>query len=227
MRERGEFAADVEVASEKRPRESRSVFLRWLLFYVACLAMIIGLMWLAPTVPLDPWISTGAAPVLGWFLIPMASFMVPTFAIRRFPHIQRRLAWQLVLPLVIGSILGFATQGAGEDSALQERGRWVNSKVVAVKNENSNKTAQCTLQKLNGQEIEPELKESHGCEDGIERGDVLRVRYDPEGVVGPEDESWDPGSSVGLIAILAALFVAFGMWGCMRMSRQDRPYVDA
>ncbi|MEV0599473.1 hypothetical protein AB0I82_09260 [Streptomyces sp. NPDC050315] len=135
---------------------------------------------------------------------------------------QRTLAWQLLIPLVTGIVLAFVSQGAGGDSALEERGRWVSAKVVAVENENSTKTAQCTLQKTNGQAIEPELEETHGCEDGVERGDTLRVRYDPEGVVGPEDESWEPGSSVGMIAVLAALFVGFGTWGCMRMSRQGR-----
>ncbi|MET8677862.1 hypothetical protein ABZW18_09780 [Streptomyces sp. NPDC004647] len=221
VREEGEFAVGAEVASEKQAREVRSVFLRWLLFYLVCLAGIIGLTWLAPAVPLDPWISGGAAPVLGWALIPLASFMVPIFWIRRVPYSRRKLAWQLLLPLVSGAVLGFVSHGAGEDSALKERGRWVNSKVVAVENDNSNKTRQCTLQKLNGQKIEPDLKESYGCEDGVERGEVLRVRYDPEGVASPE-ESWKPGSYGGLIAGLATVFVAFGMWGCMRMSRQDR-----
>ncbi|NUP14530.1 MAG: hypothetical protein HOZ81_00160 [Streptomyces sp.] len=207
--------------------EGKFGFLRWLLFYLGCLAAIIGLMWSAPVVPLAPWISEGAAPLLGWFLIPVASFMVPIFWIRRVPHVQRKLAWQLLVPLVTGSVLGFVSQGAGEDAALKERGRWVNAKVVAVENENSNKTAQCTLQKLNGQEIKPELEETHGCEDRVERGDTLRVRYDPEEVVGPEGESWEPGSYGVLIAGLATVFVAFGTWGCLRMSRRDPEYVDA
>ncbi|MEU7482407.1 hypothetical protein [Streptomyces sp. NPDC042319] len=221
-REEGELAAGADVVSERQGPEGRSVLLRWLLFYLVCLAAIIGLMWSAPAVPLAPWISGAAAPVLGWFLIPFAAFLVPVFAIRRVPHVRRKLAWQLLLPLVIGSVLGFVSQGAGEDSALKERGRWADAKVVAVKNDNSNKTRKCTLQTLNGQRIKPELTEGAGCEDGDERGEVLRVRYDPEGVVSPQDKSWEPGSSVGAIAALAALFVGFGMWGCMRMSRQDR-----
>ncbi|MFI6770017.1 hypothetical protein [Streptomyces sp. NPDC050355] len=220
-REEGEFAVGEGVASEKQSREVRSAFLRWLLFYLVCLAGIIGLTWSAPAVPLDPWIR-GAVPVVGWLLLPLASLMVPIFGIRRVPHIQRKLAWQLVLPLVTGSVLAFVSQGAGEDAALQERGRWANAKVITVANDRSNKTRQCTLQKLNGQRIRPDLKENYGCEDGVERGEVLRVRYDPEGVAGPEDESWEPGFNGGLIAVLATLFVAFGMWGCMRMSRGER-----
>ncbi|MER5969345.1 hypothetical protein ABT112_06335 [Streptomyces sp. NPDC002055] len=132
------------------------------------------------------------------------------------------MAWQLLLPFFTGALLGFVSHGAGEDSALKERGRWAEATVVAVKNENSNKTAQCTLRKPHGQAIEPDLKEGHGCEDGIERGDALRVRYDPEGVADPEDESWKPESYGGLIAGLATVFVGFGVWGSVRMSRQGR-----
>ncbi|MFD3416917.1 hypothetical protein [Streptomyces decoyicus] len=222
VREEGEFAVGAEDASENQAREGRSVFLRWLLFYLVCLAGIIGLTWLAPAVPLDPWISNGAAPVLGAFLIPVAAFLVPVFWIRRVPHRQRKLAWQLLLPLVTGSVLGFVAQGAGEDSALKERGRWVEAKVVAVKNDNSNKTRQCTLRKPNGQEVAPGLKEGDGCEDGVGRGEVVRVRYDPEGLAGPEGESWKPGSYGVVIAVLGTAFVGFGMWGSMRMSRQDQ-----
>lgn len=196
--------------------------LRWLLFYLVCLAVIIGLMWFAPAVPLAPWISEAAAPVLGWLLIPVASFVVPIFWIRRVPHIQRKLAWQLFLPLVIGSVLGFVSQGAGEDAALKERGRWAEAKVVAVENDNSDKTRQCTLRQSNGQEIAPDLTEGDGCEDGVGRGEVLRVRYDPEGVASPEDASWEPGSYGVVIAVLSALFVVFGTWGCMRMSGGER-----
>ncbi|WP_346094692.1 hypothetical protein [Streptomyces olivaceiscleroticus] len=181
---------------------------------------IVGLMWSAPAIPLAPWVSGAVAPVLGWFLIPVASFMVPVFAIRSVPYSRRKLAWQVFLPLVIGSVLGFVAQGAGEDAALKERGRWADAKVVAVKNENSHKTARCTLQKLNGQAIKPELEETHGCEDGVERGDTLRIRYDPLEVASPEDEHWEPGSYGAAIAVLATLFVAFGTWGCVRMSRQ-------
>ncbi|MFE1763008.1 hypothetical protein ACFW81_02115 [Streptomyces angustmyceticus] len=185
------------------------------------MAGIIGLTWSAPAVPLDPWIRA-AVPVVGWLLLPLASLMVPIFGIRRVPHMKRKLAWQLVLPLVTGSVLAFVSQGAGEDAALQERGRWANAKVVSVANDNSNKTRQCVLQKLHGQEIKPDLKENHGCEDGVDRGEVLRVRFDPQGVAGPEGESWEPGSNGDVIAVLATLFVAFGVWGCMRMSRGER-----
>lgn len=216
-REEGEFAVGERVASDEQAREGRSVFLRWLLFYLVCLAGIIGFTWMTPAVPLDPWV----APVLGWFLIPFASLLVPIFGIRRVPHRQRKLAWQLLLPLVTGAVLGFVSQAAGEDAALKERGRWVEAKVVAVENDNSNKTRQCTLQKPNGQKVAPDLKETDGCEDGVGRGEVLRVRYDPEGVASPE-ESWEPGSYGGVIAGLATLFVAFGTWGCVRMSRGER-----
>ncbi|MFD0168663.1 hypothetical protein ACFVJH_31660 [Streptomyces decoyicus] len=220
--EEGEFAVGAETASEKQAREGRSVFLRWLLFYLVCLAGIIGLTWLAPAVPLDPWISEGAAPVLGWFLIPFASFAVPIFWIRRVTYSRRKLAWQLLLPLVTGSVLGFVAQGAGEDSALKERGRWADAKVVAVENDHSNKTRQCTLRKPNGQKVAPELKEGDGCEDGVGRGEVVRVRYDPEGLASPEGKSWKPGSYGVAIAVLGTVFVGFGMWGSMRMSRQDQ-----
>ncbi|MGW7634235.1 hypothetical protein [Streptomyces decoyicus] len=220
--EEGKFAVGVEDASEKQAREGRSVFLRWLLFYLVCLAGIIGLTWLAPVVPLDPWISNEAAPALGAFLIPFASFLVPVFCIRRVPHRQRKLAWQLLLPLVIGSVLGFVAQGAGEDSALKVRGRWGEAKIVAVENDKSNKTRKCTLRKPNGQKVAPELKEGDGCEDGVGRGEVVRVRYDPEGVASPDGESWKPGSYGVVIAVLGTVFVGFGMWGSMRMSRQDQ-----
>ncbi|WP_432096747.1 hypothetical protein [Streptomyces sp. bgisy100] len=192
------------------------------MFHLVCAAGIIGLTWSAPAVPLAPWISDGAAPVLGWFLIPLASSAVPIFWLRRAPHHRRKPAWQLLLPFVTGALLGFVSHGAGEDAALKERGRWAEAQVVAVENENSNKTAQCTLRTLHGQAIEPDLEETHGCENGIARGDTVRVRYDPAGMAGPEDESWKPGSHGDLIAGLATVFVGFGVWGSMRMSRQDR-----
>ncbi|MEJ8654544.1 hypothetical protein WKI65_42565 [Streptomyces sp. MS1.AVA.3] len=66
-----------------------------------------------------------------------------------------------------------------------------------------------------------------GCDpEWVEPGDRLRVLYDPKGASGPlEDEDTevdlDPGSYRGTLGGLAALTVAAGTWGCVRLNRRD------
>ncbi|MEV0599478.1 hypothetical protein AB0I82_09285 [Streptomyces sp. NPDC050315] len=221
--EEGESAVGVRGAAEKQAHEDRSAFLRWLLFYLVCGAGIAGLPWLGATVPLSPLLR-GVGFVLGVLLLPLASVLTPFFWLRRAPRKERKGAWQL-LPMVFAAAgLGVLSLFAGQDAALQERGRVTEAKVVAVE---QGKTDRCTLQQPNGQEIPLDLKEGDGCDTGIKRGDTVRVRYDPEGAVNPVNDSWKPTSYGAPIAALAAVFVALGTWGSGRMARRDREYIAA
>ncbi|MPY60228.1 hypothetical protein [Streptomyces spongiae] len=206
--------------SEGGGRRGQSAFLQWLLFQLACAAAMAGIMWLGPVIPLYPWIRNSS-----WFLavliLPLASVLVPT--LWRTPRGKRTLVWQVVPTFFAGALLAAVSGGAGNNMAMQERGKWTQARVVAL----DDRPDRCILQKPDGQEISPDLTEGNGCEDGIERGDTLQVRYDPEGAVSPVDESWKPGSYGGGIAGLAVVFVVFGTWGSTRMSRRDREYVDA
>lgn len=220
-REEEEFAVGVRGTAEKQASGDRSALLRWLLFYVVCAAGIAGLPWAGPAVPLSAWMR-GTGFVLGVILLPLASVLTPFFLLRRIPR-NKRGTWQLLPMVVAAAGLGVLSLFAGQDAALQERGRVTEAKVVAVK---QGKTDRCTLQQPNGQEIPLDLKEGDGCA-GVERGDTLRVRYDPEGAANPVAASWKPGSYGAAIAGLAAVFVAFGTWGGTRMARRDREYVEA
>ncbi|MFI9026197.1 hypothetical protein [Streptomyces sp. NPDC053560] len=165
----------------------------------------------------------GTGFVLGVILLPLASVLTPFFALRRMPR-NKRGTWQLLPMVVAAAGLGVLSLFAGQDAALQDRGRVTDAKVVAV---DKGKTDRCTLQRPNGQEIPLDLKEGDGCNNGVERGDTLRIRYDPEGAANPVNGSWKPTSYGAAIAGLAAVFVAFGTWGSTRMARRDREYSAA
>lgn len=93
--------------------------------------------------------------------------------------------------------------------------------MVEVEDARSDK---CTLRTPDGQEISPRLGEGDGCDAKlVEPGDEMRVLYDPEGVAGPADER-ESSSSGGVIGALAALVIATGTCGCVRMNRWDNAY---
>ncbi|MEU9956791.1 hypothetical protein [Streptomyces sp. NPDC050982] len=194
---------------------------RWLAFSLACALGSAGLGWLAPVVPLKSWVG-GAAVLTAWFLLPLATVLVPMLGLRRVPRAQRKMAWQLIVPVVAGVALGVVAEEAGQQSALAERGRWTTATVVDIEDA---KTDQCTLRRRgDGTRISPTLSEGDGCR-SVSKGDILRVRYDPEGVAGPvTDADADSDSYGGLIAGLVLAAVAMGAWGSVRMSRWDRAY---
>ncbi|MFE3882253.1 hypothetical protein ACFXPQ_04915 [Streptomyces lydicus] len=112
---------------------------------------------------------------------------------------------------------------------LRARMLWPASKIypaqlaVVVEVDNG-KTDECTLRTRDGREISPQMTD--GCDpESVERGDRLRVLYDPEGAAGPlEDEDTevdlDPGAYGGTIGGLAALTVVAGTWRCGRLNRR-------
>ncbi|MFD3313010.1 hypothetical protein [Streptomyces sp. NPDC058694] len=193
---------------------------RWLAFSLTCALGSAGLGWLAPAVPLKSWVG-GAAVLTAWLLLPLATVLVPILGLRRVPRARRKLAWQLIVPVVAGVALGVVAGEAGQQSALAERGRWTTATVVEIEDA---KTDQCTLRRADGTRIAPTLSEGDGCR-SASKGDVLRVRYDPEGVAGPvTDADTESDSYGGLIAGLVLAAVAMGTWGSVRMSRRDRAY---
>ncbi|MEV2197936.1 hypothetical protein AB0I02_44215 [Streptomyces phaeochromogenes] len=195
---------------------------RWLAFSLTCALGSAGLGWLAPVLPLKSWVG-GAAVLTAWFLLPLATVLVPMLGLRRVPRARRKMAWQLIVPVVAGVGLGVVAGEAGERSALAERGRWTTATVVDIED---TKTDQCTLRRANGTSISPTLSEGDGCR-SVSKGDTLRVRYDPEGVAGPvtdADTGTESDSYGGLVAALVLAAVAMGTWGSVRMSRWDHAY---
>ncbi|MFG2347091.1 hypothetical protein [Streptomyces phaeochromogenes] len=196
---------------------------RWLAFSLTCALGSAGLGWLAPAMPLKSWIG-GVALLTAWLLLPLAAVLVPMLGLRRVPRAQRKMAWQLIVPVVAGVALGVVALEAGQQSALAERGRWTTATVVDIEDA---RTDRCTLQRrADGTRISPTLSESDGCR-SVSKGDILRVRYDPEGVAGPvtdADTGTESDSYGGLIAGLVLAAVAMGTWGSVRMSRWDRAY---
>ncbi|MEV5127221.1 hypothetical protein AB0K49_31195 [Streptomyces decoyicus] len=213
---------DTEHPSEADVRQGGSVFLRWLPFFLVWVAVIAGLMWSAPVVPLPSFIS-GPSWVLCAFLMPLAAFLVP--ACWRIPRNERKLTWLAVPTFLAGVALALMAGAVGADLAWDERGRSTQAEVVAV---DKGKTDRCTLRKADGEEISPDLREGNGCDGGVRPGDVLSVRYDPEGGVDPTVESGKPGKSRwGLMAGpagLAVAFVVFGASGAVRMDRRRRQH---
>lgn len=210
----GEVGA--ERVSEGGGGRGRSRVLQWLLFQLACATVMVGLMWLSPVIPLYSWIRN-----VSWFL---AVFILPFFAsfllpvVWRIPRHKRRVAWQVVPTFLAGALLAGASGGAGNNLAMQERGKWAQARVVAL----GDRPDRCVLQKPDGRKISPDLTEGNGCDGGVRAGDVLRVRYDPEGVVEPWDESGKSGSHAGVIAGAAAVFLGFGTWNFVRLDRRRR-----
>lgn len=194
---------------------------RWLAFSLTCALGSAGLGWLAPAMPLKSWVG-GVAVLTAWLLLPLAAVLVPMLGLRRVPRARRKMAWQLIVPVVAGVALGIVAGEAGQQSALAERGRWTTATVV---DKEDARTDQCTLQRrTDGTRISPRLSEGDGCR-SVSKGDTLRVRYDPEGVAGPvTDVDAESGSYGGFIAGLVLAAVAMGTWGSVRMSRWDRAY---
>ncbi|MFG2139585.1 hypothetical protein [Streptomyces sp. NPDC048650] len=180
-------------------------------------------MWFAPVVPL-PTLLSGTGRLTSVLLIPVALALVPALLLRRIPHKKqpKPAAFALAVAVIAAVGLAITTQGAGDERALEKRGRWTEAVVVEVEN---HKTDKCTLRTRDGREISPQLSQGDGCEaERVEPGDRLRVLYDPKGVAGPMEDmevDLEPGAYGGTIGGLAALVVAAGTWGCVRLGRGD------
>ncbi|MFB7929341.1 hypothetical protein ACFC4C_09550 [Streptomyces sp. NPDC056039] len=161
--------------------------------------------------------------LLAWLVLPLASVLVPLLMLRRIPRKQRKVAWQLVFPVVAGVALGVFGNGAGDQVALAGRGEWADAVVVR---KDSVKTNHCDLRTAGGREITPSLSEGEGCGDWVEVGSELSVRYDPAGIARPTTDV-ERSSNAGFLAALFGLAVVMGTWGGVRQSRWDREYVPA
>lgn len=193
--------------------------IRWLLFNLLCAVDTLGAAWLGPVIPL--WSPLrGAALLLAWLVLPLATVLVPVLMLRRVPRKQRKVAWQLCVPVVAGVGLGVFGSFAGDQTAFEGRGVWTGA--VAVDKENG-RTDYCALRTVGGREISPRLSEGSGCERWVEEGDELRVRYDPEGAASPTAEV-EAASYGALLASLCVAAVVMGTWGGVRQSRWDREY---
>ncbi|MEH0423982.1 hypothetical protein [Streptomyces sp. B21-083] len=162
----------------------------------------------------------GAALLLAWIVLPLASLLVPVLWPRRIPLRQRKVAWQFIVPVVAGVALGVLGKQAGDQAGLADRGRWTEAVVV---HKEEGKTDKCMLRASGGRAIWPSLSEEDGCRESVSEGDILRVRYDPEGVARPVD-AVDTASYGELLAYLLAAVVTLGTWGGVRQSRWDREY---
>lgn len=219
-------AAEPTEPAENAPPRRRAGPIHWFLWFLfnsACVAASVALMWFAPVVPL-PALLRGPAFVTSALLIPLALILVPAFLLRHIAHKKTPKLAVLALPvgLIAAVVLAIITQQAGDEQALEKRGRWTEAVVVEVENLKIDK---CTLRTRDGREISPQLSEGDGCDkDLVEPGDELRVLYDPKGAAGPVEDrevELDPGSYRGTIGGLAALIVAAGTWGCVRLNRRD------
>ncbi|MFD0170181.1 hypothetical protein ACFVJH_39580 [Streptomyces decoyicus] len=196
-----------------------------MLFNSACVAASVALMWFAPVVPL-PALLRGVGWLTSVVLVPLALVLVPAFLLRHVPHKKapKLAAFAFPVAVIAAIVLAIITQEAGDERGLEKRGRWTEAVVVEVEN---GKTDECTLRTRDGREISPQMTD--GCDpEWVEPSDRLRVLYDPKGASGPledEDEDaevdLDPGSYRGTIGGLAALTVAAGTWGCVRLNRRD------
>ncbi|MFC9058023.1 hypothetical protein ACFTXB_08200 [Streptomyces sp. NPDC057074] len=124
------------------------------------------------------------------------------------------------MPLIAGVAMGIFGTGAGGQAALANRGLWTNAVVVGMDDSGTN---HCDLRSVDGRAISPSLSEGDGCEDWVEKGDEMRVRYDPEGIAGPTTDR-DISYNGGLLALLFGAAVVMGTWGGVRQSRWDREY---
>ncbi|GAA3907321.1 hypothetical protein GCM10023084_69450 [Streptomyces lacrimifluminis] len=193
--------------------------IRWSLCALACAGGSAGLGWLVPAAPL-PNPFDGAALLLAWIVLPFAAVLVPLLWLRRIPLKQRKVAWQFIMPVVAGVVLGVLGKQAGDQVGLADRGRWTEAVVV---HKEEGKTDRCMMRTSGGREIWPSLSEGDGCRESVSEGDTLRVRYDPEGVARPVDDV-DTASYGELLAYLMVAAVVMGTWGGVRQSRWDREY---
>ncbi|MFF4472962.1 hypothetical protein ACFYZ3_25760 [Streptomyces sp. NPDC001599] len=204
-----------------RGRTARSDLVRWLAFSLLCAGGSLGLAWLGPVVPL-PAVVRGVGGLFAILILPLASLLVPVLLLRRVPRKKRKVAWQLIVPLIAGVALGIFGTGAGDSVALADRG--VSGDVVVVSADYSS-TNHCELRTVDGRDVSPSLSESDGCWDSTSKGDELQVRYDPEGVASPDDGH--TSSNGVLLATLFGAAVVMGTWGAVRQSRWDRAYDGA
>ncbi len=198
-----------------------SDLVRWLVLSLLCAGGSLGLSWLGPVVPL-PTVVRGVGGLFAILILPLASSLVPVLFLRRVPRKKRKMAWQLIVPVIAGVALGVFGSGAGDATALADRGVWADAVVVSADYSSTN---HCDLRTVDGRDISPSLSESDGCQDTTSKGDELRVRYDPEGVASPDDGHT---SSDGVfLATLFGAAVVMGTWGGVRQSRWDRSYDGA
>jgi hypothetical protein len=194
---------------------------RWLAFSLLCAGGSLGLAWLGPVVPL-PSMVRGVGGLFAVLIFPLASLLVPLLLLRRVPRKKRKMAWQLIVPLIAGAALGIFGTAAGGAAALADRGVSADAVVVSADYSSTN---HCELRTVDGRDISPSLSESDGCSDWTSRGDELPVRYDPEGVASPDDGH--AGSDGVLLTTLFGAAVVMGTWGGVRQSKWDRAYGDA
>lgn len=193
--------------------------IRWSLCALACAGGSAGLAWLVPAAPLrNPF--GGAALLLAWIVLPLATVLVPVLWLRRVPRKQRKVAWQFIVPVIAGVALGVLGKQAGDQGGLADRGQWTEAVVV---HKEEGKTDKCMVRASGGHEIRPSLSEGDGCREWVSEGDTLRVRYDPEGVARPVEDV-DTTSYGELLAYLMVAAVAMGTWGGVRQNRWDREY---
>jgi hypothetical protein len=120
-----------------------------------CAGGSLGLAWLGPVVPL--WSPVrGIALLFAWIVLPLSSLLLPLLTLRRVPRKQRKVVWQLVVPVVAGAALGIFGNGHGDHVALAGRGQWAD---VGVVHKDSAKTNHCDLQTVGGRAISPSLAE--------------------------------------------------------------------
>lgn len=198
----------------------RIAMIRWSLCALACAGGSAGLAWLVPAAPLrNPY--GGAALLLAWIALPLATVLVPVLWLRRVPLRQRKVAWQFVVPVAAGVALGVLGKQAGDQVGLADRGRWTEAVVV---HKEEGKTDRCLVRAVGGRAIWPSLAQGDGCRAWVSEGATLRVRYDPEGVARPV-ERVDTASYGELLAYLMVAAVAMGTWGGVRQGRWDREYI--
>ncbi|WP_239149048.1 hypothetical protein [Streptomyces sp. SID12501] len=193
--------------------------IRWSLCALACAGGSAELAWLVPAAPL-PNPFGGAALLLAWIVLPLATVLVPVLWLRRVPLKRRKVSWQFIVPVVAGVALGTFGKQAGDQAGLADRGRWTEAVVV---HKEEGRTDKCLVRASTGRAIWPSLSEEDGCRESVSEGDTLRVRYDPEGVARPVD-AVDTISYGELLTYLIVAAVAMGTWGGVRQSRWDREY---
>ncbi|MDX3457296.1 hypothetical protein PV396_35980 [Streptomyces sp. ME02-8801-2C] len=197
----------------------RITMIRWSLCALACAGGSAGLAWLVPAAPLrNPF--GGAALLLALIVLPLTSVLVPLLWLRRIPLRQRKVAWQFIVPVVVGVALGVIGKQAGDQAGLADRGQWTEAVVV---HKEEGKTDRCLVRASGGPAIWPSLSEGDGCRKSVSEGATLRIRYDPEGVARPVEDV-DTASYGELLAYLLVAAVAMGTWGGVRQSRWDREY---
>ncbi|MFE9704647.1 hypothetical protein [Streptomyces sp. NPDC005930] len=194
---------------------------RWLAFSLVCAGGSWGLSWLGPVVPLPSGVRAVAG-LSAIVVLPLASVLVPVLLLRRVPRKKRKVAWQLIVPLMAGVALGIFGTAAGGSAALADRGVSADAVVVSADYSSTN---HCELRTVDGRDISPSLSESDGCRDSVSKGDEVRVRYDPEGVARPDNGH--TGSDTAFLATLFGMAVVMGTWGGVRQSRWDRAYDGA